>query len=177
MDTQFLRPTVPTPKQMRSERWMYADFVMHCAQTMKPRAKNRMAENGTVIEDAKPPSALGPMYGWRRMLRATHILPDTAAVRGVLKGLIAIFKKKYGPRALIPQRRAPFTQPMLHAIDGAINARRLAGWSEEQCLALQAAFKYGLATGDRAEALTSTFDGDADFQVPRQSQSDIVAPS
>ena len=173
-DTPFMRPLEPTPHEMPRERELYAQFIMYCAKHMKPRAKSAAGADGRTITQAKPPSALGPLYGWRRVLRDTgHSLPDTRSIRPRLKGLVARFKKEWGARALIPKRKKPFSQPMLQAMARDLRERKVYSvtnrgtgrrqWSSLQCDNMAVAFKYGLSTGERAEAIGRVDPADEDF--------------
>lgn len=86
-DTPFMRPVVLAPADMRREQWLWAKFAIFCATNMKPRSNKRLGELGLPIRNAKPWSAFGPVYGWRRILRdAGHQLPDTRGVVQVIKG-------------------------------------------------------------------------------------------
>jgi len=173
-DTPFNRPLEPTPHEMPRERELYAQFIMYCAKYMKPRAKSATGADGRTIKQAKPPSALGPLYGWRRILRDTgHSLPDTKSIRPRLKGLVARFKKEWGARALIPKRKKPFSQPMLQAMARDLRERKVYSvtnrgtgkrqWNSLQCDNMAVAFKYGLSTGERAEAMGRVDPADEDF--------------
>lgn len=163
-DTPFVRPlTLATHADRARESFMYARFTVETAREMAPRSKHRRSEDGQIITDAKPCSALGPLYGWRRILRDGGCeLPDLASVRSHMKGEVAKFKKAWGAKALVPERRMPFSQPHLHVIARVLDNGEMsseAGWSQPMHAGISTAFKYGLSSGARADELTSRQDG------------------
>jgi len=158
--TPFVRPMVLDGQaDVVRESFMYARFVTEVAREMAPRSRKRRAEDGTVITDAKPSSALGPLYGWRRVLRDGGAqLPPLTMIKSHIKGLVAGFKAKWGVRAMVPERRVPFSKPQLDRIAAVLREREVADWSEVQHQAVALAFKFGLSTGARADELTHPSD-------------------
>jgi len=160
-NTAFLRPIALTCHADRvREALVYARMAVETAQEMAPRCKSRRNEAGELITDAKPSSALGPLYGWRRVLASTgRELPPLTMVHAHMKGLVAEFKKRWGARALVPTRRKPFSQQMLRAIDSALrDGAFVLKWGETSCESLRVANCYGLSTGSRADELTHPID-------------------
>ena len=162
-NTPFVRPTTLDSSRDRArESFMYARFTVETARDMAPRSKSRRSESGEVITDAKPNSALGPLYGWRRILRDGGCeLPSMQSVKSHLKGEIERFKRLWGAKALIPQRRLPFSQEQLRAIAAAVRSDAMMQtlkWTIARSRGIGAAFKYGLSTGARADELTHPTD-------------------
>ena len=164
-DTPFIRPrSIGTGADQAREAVMYAAFVMECLGSMVPRAKRVSEKNGEIITDVKPESALAPLYAWRRILRdGGHELPPIKMVAAVVKGKIDEYKRKWGSRALIPTRRKPFPRKFLLKIEARLQEIRrgdevLAGWCPERAHAMSTAFKFGCASGVRADEPTHKTD-------------------
>jgi hypothetical protein len=148
---------------------MWARFAFFLARNMRPRSVKRLGANGEPILEAKPPSAYGPIYGWRRILSdAGHELPDMKLVARTIKGETAKYKAKWGSKAVVPTRRLPFSQPMLQRIHeclvrGDVRAATGKEWTPQQCRVMRAAFLFGLATGERADSMAASSTGDIDY--------------
>ena len=91
-------------------------------------------------------------------------LPDMGAARGVLKGLCARYKRRWGDDAFVPQRKQPFTTAQMVAIVTALvsAAGALARWPASLCKAVLTAFCFAISTGARKDEWTADA-GDGDF--------------
>ena len=119
------------------------------------RSKSRLGADGRVITDAKSSSALGPLYGWRRVLRDGGAqLPKLGMIKPIMKGLVQQFKDKFGSRAMVPTRKKPFSRPHLLRIAATLKARAMPNWNDAKHDGLDVAYKYGLSTGVRADEPT-----------------------
>ena len=160
-NTPFMRPhTLANAGARARESFMYATFLVECAGEMKPRSMKRLGEDGTPITDAKPSSALGPLYGWRRVLRDGGCeLPELRMISPHFKGLVAKAKAKYGARAQVPVRRVPFSQPQLHRVGFVLDKQVVSErWTATDHRATSVSFKFGLSTGSRIDELTHPMD-------------------
>ena len=162
-NTPFIRPlSLSKAGDVARESFMYARMAVETATHMSPRSKNRRAQDGRIITDAKPGSALGPLYAWRRILRDGGCeLPPLGSVKSHMKGLVAEFKLRWGPRALIPQQRFPFSLPHLRAIESATRSEQVQStlrWSTARAHGMRAGVKWGLSSGARADELTHPSD-------------------
>ena len=154
MNTSFVRPMILRNREAEvAEEFFYARFVVYCATRMAPRSKKRLGKDGKPITDAKPASALAPLYGYRRVLRDGGVqLPSLQMLVGHVRGLTTHFKARWGVKGLLPDRGLPFDQPMLLAIHRVLDKCLVSDtWSVQRHKALLPAFLFGLSTGIRLE--------------------------
>ena len=86
-------------------------------------------------------------------------LPALAMVRSEMRGLVAEFKLRWGARALVPLRRKPLSQSMQQRLASVLDGRHMTAWrAEAKHHGVSVAYKYGLATGSRADELTDPTD-------------------
>ena len=141
------------------EIWFAIAALTWITQMIKPSARRRQAGYG----QGMPTSALLAMYGYRRVMRdCGRYLPDLTETRGVLKGLCARYKQRWGDDAFVPARKQPFSTAHLLAIVAALTgaAGLLASWPAVLCNAVLTAFCYAISTGARKDEWTATFEGD-----------------
>ena len=143
----FVRPHIlATPAAEVNEAYFYARLVVRIHELQRPRSKRCIGKDGLVITDAKPSSALTPLYGYRRVLKDGGCqLPSLSMVTAHMKGIVQEYKDRWGARALIPRRAQPFSRPQLLALEADMRAK-----GDVQALA---EFTYGLSTGTRADEL------------------------
>lgn len=159
----WMRPReAPTAVDQLRETYFTIMAIMWIAQMMAPSSRRRQAGFG----QGKPTSALLAVYAWRRVMRdCGRWLPDMAQTRGVLKGICARYKLRWGDDAFLVQRKQPFTTAHLTAIAAALtSAAALASaglsWAPVLVQAMLVAFCYAISTGARKDEWTATFEGD-----------------
>jgi hypothetical protein len=79
--------------------------------------------------------------------------PDLVEVRGVLKGICARYKARWGDEAFVPNRKQPFSSKhMLEIVALLTNpSTTLIAWSDVLRMAVLTAFRYALSTGARKD--------------------------
>jgi hypothetical protein len=155
----WMRPrAVTTATDALCEIWFTILALVWIAQMMAPSARRRRAG----YEQGKPTSALLAIYGHRRVMRdCGRYLPDLTQARGVLKGICARYKARWGDDAFVPQRKQPFTTAHLVAIVRALTSLSiLVTWPNVLRRAVLTAFCYAMSTGARKDEWTLTFEGD-----------------
>ena len=111
-----------------------------------------------------PTSALLALYGWRRVMRdCGRYTPDLIEVRGVLKGICARYKARWGDEAFVPNRKQPFSSRHMLEIVALLTKpdTPLTAWSDVLRMAILTAFCYALSTGARKDEWTASFEGDS----------------
>ena len=157
----WMRPrvdAVTTARDRLREAYFTALALMWIAAAMPASARRRRAG----YEQGMPTSALLAIYAFRRVQRdCARYLPGMEEARGVLKGLCARYKLRWGDDALVPMRKQPFstahTRAILHALDTATVAL---GWTTCLAQAMQVAFCFGMSTGMRKDEWTAAFNDD-----------------
>ena len=141
------------------EVWFTIMALVWITQMIKPSARRKQAGYG----QGMPTSALLAIYGHRRVMRdCGRHLPDLTETRGVLKGLCARYKQRWGDDAFVPARKQPFSTAHLLAIIAALTsaAGMITRWPAVLCAAVLTAFCYAISTGARKDEWTATFEGD-----------------
>ena len=144
---------VTTALDRLREAYFTALALMWIAAAMPASARRRRAG----YEQGMATSALLAIYAFRRVQRdCARYLPGMEEARGVLKGLCARYKLRWGDDALVPTRKQPFstahTRAILHALDTATTAL---GWTACLAQAMQVAFCFGMSTGMRKDEWTA----------------------
>jgi len=142
------------------EVWFAILALVWTAQMIAPSARRRRAGYG----QGMPTSALLALYGWRRVMRdCGRYTPDLVEARGVLKGICARYKARWGDEAFVPNRKQPFSSKhMLEIVALLTNpSTTLIAWSDVLRMAVLTAFRYALSTGARKDEWTASFDGDS----------------
>lgn len=125
-----------------------------------PSVKHTLASG---FEQGMPTSALLALYGWRRVMRdCGRYIPDLIEVRGVLKGICARYKARWGDDAFIPERKQPFSSTHMLDIIAILtaNVTVLIAWTATLRAAMLTAFCYVISTGARKDEWTASFEGD-----------------
>ena len=158
--TSFTRPlSLDSEIKRCRETFMHAHLVFEVCNEMAPRAKSRESASGEVITDAKPTSALGPLYAYRRVLASSGCeLPSLKMVGALLKGLVKRFKERWGPKAMVPERRKPLNQEMLQKMNNVLGGTGSLKHVPPVTRGVRVAYKYGLATGARCDEVTDALD-------------------
>ena len=89
--------------------------------------------------------------------------PDLTEVRGVLKGICARYKARWGDEAFVPNRKQPFSSRHMLEIVALLTrpVSTLVAWTATLRMAVLTAFCYVLSTGARKDEWTASFEGDS----------------
>jgi len=107
-----------------------------------------------VVGEAKPQSALAVLRGVRRAHRRLQIetVPLTAAVQAT-DGILREYLEVHGPEALIPERKEPLANSMVHALihmpNGTKLGQRVLDWSAPFFSSLRSIYSSLAQTGMR----------------------------
>ena len=157
----WLRPrSVTTSTDVLCEVWFAIMALVWIAQMIAPSARRRRAG----YEQGMPTSALLALYGWRRVMRdCGRYTPDLTEVRGVLKGICARYKARWGDEAFVPNRKQPFSSRHMLEIVALLTkpVTTLVAWTTVLRRAILTAFCYVLSTGARKDEWTASFEGDS----------------
>jgi hypothetical protein len=156
----WMRPrTVATDTDVLCEVWFTIMALVWIAQMIKPSARRLHAG----YEQGKPTSALLAIYGHRRVMRdCGRYLPDLAATRGVLKGICARYKIRWGDDAFVPQRMQPFSTAHLRLVAARLAPEvTFAAWPPVLQAAVRTAFTHAVSTGARKDEWTAHCEGDS----------------
>ena len=157
----WMRPrSVSTSTDVLCEVWFAILALVWIAQMIAPSARRRRAGYG----QGMPTSALLALYGWRRVMRdCGRYTPDLTEVRGVLKGICARYKARWGDEAFVPNRKQPFSSRHVLEILALLTkpVTTLTAWSDVLRMAVLTAFCYALSTGARKDEWTASFEGDS----------------
>ena len=156
----WMRPrSVHTSTDVLCEVWFAIMALVWIAQMIAPSARRRRAG----YQQGMPTSALLALYGWRRVMRdCGRYTPDLTEVRGVLKGICARYKARWGDEAFVPNRKQPFSSRHVLEIVAILTkpVTSLTAWSDVTRMAFLTAFCYALSTGARKDEWTASFEGD-----------------
>ena len=129
-ENPWMRPrAVSTSTDVLCEVWFAILALVWIAQMIAPSARRRRAGYG----QGMPTSALLALYGWRRVMRdCGRYTPDLTEVRGVLKGICARYKVRWGDEAFVPNRKQPFSSRHMLEIVALLTkpATTLTAWSD-----------------------------------------------
>ena len=157
----WMRPrSVATSTDVLCEVWFAIMALVWIAQMIAPSARRRRAG----YEQGMPTSALLALYGWRRVMRdCGRFTPDLTEVRGVLKGICARYKARWGDEAFVPNRKQPFSSRHMLEIVALLTrpVSTLVAWTATLRMAVLTAFCYVLSTGARKDEWTASFEGDS----------------
>ena len=160
-ENPWMRPrAVATSTDVLCEVWFAILALVWIAQMIAPSARRRRAGYG----QGMPTSALLALYGWRRVMRdCGRYTPDLTEVRGVLKGICARYKARWGDEAFVPNRKQPFSSRHMLEIVALLTkpATTLTAWNDVLRMAVLTAFCYALSTGARKDEWTASFEGDS----------------
>ena len=137
-NTPWMRPRRGARINETLETWFVAFAILWLCVMMQPSARTKARG----FDKAKPDSALGAVYGWRRVLHACgrYLAPMDSAL-AVLKAMKSDYIAEYGDLALTAQRGQPLSLAQTAAISAAL-AEGVAGWlcATNACFTVMVAF-------------------------------------
>ena len=128
---------------------------------MKPAART-LAKG---IDQAKPPSGMLAIYGWRRVMRdCGRHEPDMAPASRILRGLIEQLKQRCGQDAMAPDHHIPYPlQSILRAVKY-LDTYSNPAWTASYHDSLALAIRFNLARGPRIDEWCEMYTGDSYYR-------------
>ena len=117
------------------------------------------------ITQAKPPSGMQALYGWRRVMRdCDRHVPDMQAAARVLKGMIEQLKRDFGQDAMTVDHHIPYPlQSVLRAVRYLDNYS-CPTWTVVQHDAMRVTIKFNLSRGPRLDEWCEMHLGDSFYR-------------
>jgi hypothetical protein len=158
---RWMRPRYVPPHLHHIESRFAALALYYIVPEMKPAART-LAKG---IDQAKPPSGMLAIYGWRRVMRdCGRHEPDMAPASRILRGLIEQLKQRCGQDAMAPDHHIPYPlQSILRAVKY-LDTYSNPAWTASYHDSLALAIRFNLARGPRIDEWCEMYTGDSYYR-------------
>jgi hypothetical protein len=156
-----MRPRYVPPHLQHQESRFAALALYYIVSEMSP-APRTLAKG---IDQAKPPSGMLAVYGWRRVMRdCGRHEPIMKPASRILRGLIEQLKARCGQDAMAPDHHIPYPlQSILRAVKY-LDEHSNPAWTAAYHDALALAMRFNLARGPRLDEWCEMFSGDSFYR-------------
>ena len=151
---------VPPAERHRIERFV-ALALYYIVPEMKP-AKRTLAKG---IDQAKPPSGMDAIYGWRRVMRdCGRHEPDMRAAGRMLRGMIEQLKARCGQDVMSVDHHIPYPLQSITRAAKYLSTYSNPKWSSAFHDAIHVVVLFSLARGPRLDEWCEMFTGDTYYR-------------
>ena len=142
-----------------------SDFVATALYHMVPQMSASPRTLAKGITQAKPPSGMQALYGWRRVMRdCDRHVPDMKAAARVLKGMNEQLKRDFGQDAMTVDHHIPYPlQSVLRAVRY-LDSYSCPTWTVAQHDAMRVTIKFNLSRGPRLDEWCEMHQGDSFYR-------------
>ena len=158
---QWMRPRHVAPEHHHLESRFVALALYHIVPEMAP-APRTLAKG---IDQAKPPSGMLALYGWRRVMRdcGRHV-PDMHAASRMLRGMIEQLKARCGQDAMSVDHHIPYPLQSIVRAVAYLDNHSNSEWTPAFHDSLAVVVRFSLARGPRMDEWCEMFAGDTYYR-------------
>ena len=158
---RWMRPRVVPPHLQHLEDRFAALALFYIVPAMKP-APRTLAKG---IDQAKPPSGMEALYGWRRVMRdCDRHVPDLKAAGRVLRGMIEQLKARCGQDVMSVDHHIPYPLQSICKAVAYLESYSNKKWTVAFTDSVRVAMLFSLARGPRLDEWCEMFHGDTFYR-------------
>ena len=159
---RWMTPRHALPHEARTLERFVALALFYIVPEMQP-APRTLAKG---IDQAKPPSGMNAIYGWRRVMRdCGRFEPDMRASGRMLRGMIEQLKARCGQDVMSVDHHIPYPLQAIIRAARYLSSYANRAWSAAFHDGLLVAVLFNLARGPRLDEWCEMFAGDSFYRV------------
>ena len=158
---RWMTPRHALPHEARTLERFVALALFHIVPEMQP-APRTLAKG---IDQAKPPSGMNAIYGWRRVMRDSgRFEPDMRAAGRMLRGMIEQLKSRCGQDVMSVDHHIPYPLQSIVRAANYLSSYANTAWPAVVHDSLLVALKFNLGRGPRLDEWCEMFLGDTFYR-------------